>query len=235
MKRTILVCGHGPGISDAVARRFGREDFSVAIVARNGERLAAAENALKESGVTAKAFVCDLGDTDAVRKLVQDVRAALGPITVLHWNAYLLKEAPDLTTAPSEELRRSVDVTLHGFIAAVQEALPDLQAQKGALLVTAGALALQTPRADAAAVHLRMMGLSVAKSAQYKATALLRTKLAPDVYVGEVIIRGIVKGTPHGDFAAAIPAGVQTIDPVDVAEHFWNLSQSRTEPSVMLG
>ncbi len=42
MTRTILVCGHGPGISDAVARRFGREGFAVALVARNAERLAAA-------------------------------------------------------------------------------------------------------------------------------------------------------------------------------------------------
>jgi NAD(P)-dependent dehydrogenase (short-subunit alcohol dehydrogenase family) len=235
MKRTILVCGHGPGISDAVARRFGREDFAVAIVARNGERLDASAAALNAAGITAKPFVCDLGDTSAVRTLVQDVRASLGPIGVLHWNAYLLKEAPDLLTASSDELRRTVDVTLHGFIAAVQEAAPDLQAQKGALLVTAGALALQTPRADVAAVHLRMMGLSVAKSAQYKATALLRTRLAPDVYVGEVIIRGIVAGTPHGDFAAAIPPGIQTIEPADVAEQFWRLSQSRTEPSVMLG
>ncbi|HNN96996.1 MAG TPA: short-chain dehydrogenase, partial [Pseudomonadota bacterium] len=33
MQRTIVVAGHGPGISDAVARRFGREGFSVAIVA----------------------------------------------------------------------------------------------------------------------------------------------------------------------------------------------------------
>ncbi|MDB4932083.1 MAG: hypothetical protein JWM10_4567, partial [Myxococcaceae bacterium] len=32
MKPTILVCGHGTGISDAVARRFGREGFAVAIV-----------------------------------------------------------------------------------------------------------------------------------------------------------------------------------------------------------
>ncbi len=32
MTKTILVCGHGPGISDAVARKFGAEGFSVAFL-----------------------------------------------------------------------------------------------------------------------------------------------------------------------------------------------------------
>lgn len=235
MKRTIVVCGHGPGISDAVARRFGREDYAVAIVARDAKRLAAAASALGDAGITAKAFPCDLGNTDAVRALIRDVRASLGPIGVLHWNAYTLKEAGDLTTATSDELRTTLDVTVHGFVAAVQETLPDLKEHKGALLVTGGALALQSPKADAAAVHLRMMGLAVAKAAQYKAVALLRVKLAPEIYVGEVIIRGIVKGTPHASFASAVPAGIVTIDPADVADKFWELSQSRTEASIILG
>src|SRR5829696_3756646 len=104
MKRVVIVCGHGPGISDAVARRFGREGHPVAIVARNAERLSAAEKALVVAGVKAKAFPCDLGKPDAVRKLVGDVREVLGPIGVLHWNAYT-SGAGDLTTANTDELR----------------------------------------------------------------------------------------------------------------------------------
>ena len=92
MKKTILVCGHGPGISDAVARRFGREGFAVALVARNGDRLTIAAHALRGAGLTAQGFPCDLGHPDAVRTLVGNVRAALGPISILHWNAYA--EAP---------------------------------------------------------------------------------------------------------------------------------------------
>ena len=39
MQRTIVVCGYGPGISDAVANKFGGEGFQVALVARNAEKL----------------------------------------------------------------------------------------------------------------------------------------------------------------------------------------------------
>ena len=40
MSKTILVCGFGAGISNAVAEKFGAEGFSVGLVARNRERLA---------------------------------------------------------------------------------------------------------------------------------------------------------------------------------------------------
>jgi NAD(P)-dependent dehydrogenase (short-subunit alcohol dehydrogenase family) len=50
MSKTIVICGYGPGISAAVAKRFGREKFQVALVARNAERLAAGVTALEAGG-----------------------------------------------------------------------------------------------------------------------------------------------------------------------------------------
>jgi NADP-dependent 3-hydroxy acid dehydrogenase YdfG len=37
MTKTILIGGYGPGISNAVAERFGAEGFSVALAARNAD------------------------------------------------------------------------------------------------------------------------------------------------------------------------------------------------------
>src|ERR1041384_1830461 len=88
MAETIVVCGYGVGISDAVARRFGKEGYRVAIVARNAERLNAAVQKLSADKLDVKGFACDVGDVDAVKKLLADVRSSLGPIEVLHWNAY---------------------------------------------------------------------------------------------------------------------------------------------------
>jgi NADP-dependent 3-hydroxy acid dehydrogenase YdfG len=224
MKRTILVCGHGPGISDAVARKFGREGLAVALVARNAERLRGAVAALASSGVTAQAFPCDLGDTDAVRTLVRDARAALGPIGVVHWNAYT-GGAGDLTTAPTDELRKVLDVSVHGMLAAVQESLPDLKEEKGAVLVTGGGLAFYDPNVDAMAVGWGAMGLAIGKAAQHKAVGLLHAKLAGEgVYVGEVVVMGMVKGT-------AFDHGNATLEPSAIADKFWSLYQSRGECS----
>ena len=225
MQRTIIVCGYGPGISDAVARRFGGEGFSVALVARNAERLAAAAQALTDAGIHARAFPCDLGDPEAVRALVRDVRAALGPVAIVHWNAYA-HGAGDLSSASIEELRGALDVSLHGMLAATQEALPDLRSEKGALLVTGGGLAFYDPKIDAMAVSWRAMGLAVAKAAQHKAVGLLHQRLAADgVYVGEVVVLGSVKGT-------AFDSGQATLEASSVADRFWELFQRRSEASV---
>ena len=134
MTKTILVCGHGPGISDAVARKFGAEGFSVALVARSKDKLAQAAAALTAKGIKAEAFPTDLADIKAVRGLIAKVRASLGPITVIHWNAYGAG-AGDLMAADVSELRTSLDIGVVGLVAAVQEALPDLRAQTGSAVL----------------------------------------------------------------------------------------------------
>jgi NADP-dependent 3-hydroxy acid dehydrogenase YdfG len=225
MKRTIVVCGHGPGISDAVARRFGKEGFAVAIVARNAERVKASAEALSGAGLTAKAFPCDLGNPAAVRSLIRDVRASLGPIAVLHWNVYT-SGAGNLLTAPVEELRTPFDVSVSGLVTAVQEALPDLKQEKGSVLITGGGFAFYGPDVDAMAANWNAMGLAIAKAAQHKTAGLLHQKLAGEgVYVGEVVVLGQVKGT-------AFDSGNATLEASDIAERFWGLHQSRKEATV---
>lgn len=228
MKKTILVCGHGPGISHAVARKFGAEGYSVAIAARSADKLEAAAAELNKAGVEAKAFPTDLADEAAVRKLVRDARSSLGPIAIVHWNAYQ-GAAGDLTTAPLSELHTALGVGLFGLVAATQESLSDLKAQKGAVLVTGGGLAYYDPKVDAMAVSWGAMGLAVTKAAQHKAVGLLHAKLAGDgVYVGEVVVLGMVKGT-------AFDSGNATLEPSEIANKFHELFEKRTEMSVNFG
>lgn len=225
MKKVIIVCGHGPGISDAVARKFGKEGYAVALVARSAGRVETAAAALTEAGITAKAFPCDLGDADAVRRLVQDVRTSLGPISVVHWNAYT-GGAGDLTTATQAELTTVFNVGVYGLIAAVQEALPDLREQRGAVLVTGGGFAFYDAQTDKMIVQWNTMGLALTKAAQHKAVGLLHQKLAPEgVYVGEVVVLGLVKGT-------AFDSGHAQLEPADIAERFFALQHERTQISV---
>jgi len=226
MKRTIVVCGHGGGISDAVARRFGREGYAVAIVARSAERLFAAAEALKSEGIEVRAFPCDLGDPEAVRAMIRDARS-LGPIGIVHWNAYQ-GGAGDLLTGGTDELKAAFDVSVTGLVAAVQEALPDLKEGKGSLLVTGGGFAFYDPQVDATAVQWHAMGLAIAKAAQHKAVGLLHHRLrAEGVYVGEAVVIGAVKGT-------AFDGGQATLEASTVAGKLWELHTERGVASVIV-
>jgi NAD(P)-dependent dehydrogenase (short-subunit alcohol dehydrogenase family) len=223
MSKNIAVVGFGPGVSRAVAERFGSAGYSVALVARNAERLEAGVAALAEKGITAGAFPADASHPAQLRAALGDVRARLGPIAVLHWNAYGGGGTGDLLGANESDVRGLFDISVAGLLAAVQEILPDLKAAgDGAVLVTNGAFGDLSPQMDAYAVSMKAMGVAVANAAKHKLVGLLSERLKGDgVYVGEVVIAGAVKGT-----AWASEGG---IDPAVIAERFWQLFQARGE------
>ena len=222
MSKTIVVVGFGPGISTAVADKFGAEGFCVALVARNQERLAAGVEALKAKGVAAAGFAADAGDPAAIGAAIAKARAKLGPIAVIHWNAFSGSEAGDLMATNPAAVGDVFDVAVVGLLAAVQEALPDLKSEAGAVLVTNGAFGYVNDQMDALAISLKAMGLAVANAAKHKLVGLLSQRLKDDgVYVGEVMVAGAIKGT--------LWAGDTGIDGSVVANTFWDLYQARGE------
>lgn len=228
MAKTIIVYGYGPGISTAVAERFGAEGFSVALVARNGERLAEGVKAFAAKGITAQAFSADVGDAAGIPALVAKIRGAMGPVSAMLWNAYS-GGAGDLLAATPVDIAATVGIATASLVAAVQAALPDLKETKGSVLVTNGGLGFFDAKVDEMGVAWNAMGLSVANSAKKKVVGLLHTKLKPEgVYVGEVVVLGLVKGT-------AFDQGNASIDPKDIAAKFWTLHTERAASSDQIG
>lgn len=228
MAKTIVVCGYGPGISHAVARHFGEQGFHVALAGRRVDNVARGAATLTEAGVRARGFACDLAQPAAVTKLIEDARAELGPIDVLHWNAYA-PIAKDLSVCDVNELRAGLDVAVVGLTAAVQAALPDLRTQPdAAVLVTNGGLARDEPAMNALAVQFGAMGLAIAKAAQHKWVSVMHAQLSSSgIFVGEVMVQGIVKGT-----AADRGQTPNTLDPQTIAQRFWELYQAREAVTV---
>lgn len=227
MQKTIIVCGHGPGISDAVANQFGGEGFQVALVARSADKLNQARDALQARGVRAAAFPADLSDPNAARALVKRVAGQLGPVTAIHWNAYA-NAAGDIMAADSAALHTVFDVSVTSLVFLIQEALADLKAVKGAVLVTNGGLGLFDPQADAMAVQWNSMGLAIANAAKHKLIGLLTQKLrADEITVGEVIVLGLVKGTVWDN-------GTATVEPRAVAGTFWEIYSKRQSASITI-
>ena len=223
MKKVLLVVGLGPGISSAVARKFGAAGFSVGLVARHAEALASAKKALEEKGVEVATFVADASDPASIRGAVRAAHDALGPITVLHWNASGGGQTGDFLTADAAAMHQVFDVSIVGLVSAVQEALPDLKSAEGAVLVTNGAFGELSPQIDALAASSGSMGLALANGAKHKLVGLLAAKLQPEgVYVGEVMVAGTVRGT-------AWDRGKATLEASAVADAFWALYEARSD------
>lgn len=229
MKDPIVICGYGPGISQAVARRFGAAGHPVAIIARDTERLEAGAEALRKEGITAKSFPADLTDSAARANAFADIRASLGRVGILHWNAFLPING-DLLSSTVEDFRQSLELRLVSFIAAVQALFDDLKASGGTILATSGIIALDRPEIHKFAVDYAVMAITVA--AQHKALGILASTLASHgIHVAEVVINGFVIGTEG--VGAFDQKG--TIDPKDVAGCFWDMFENRTQNSRIFG
>lgn len=224
MTKTILIVGYGPGISSAVAEKFGREGYAVALVARNEARLTEGVASLEAKGIKAAAFPGDAGDAASMRAVVAKARATLGPIAVIEWTAYGAgSTSGDVVTASTEDLKGLFDVAIFGLMTTIQAALPDLKETKGALLITNGALGEISAEADQWAVGGQAMGLALANAAKQKLVGILAQRLKADgIYVGEVTVAGQVKGT-------AWDSGKATIEPSTIADAFWKLLQARAD------
>jgi hypothetical protein len=67
------------------------------------------------------------------------------------------------------------------------------------------------------------MGLALANGAKHKLVGLLAQRLKGEgVYVGEVMVAGIVKGTPWDN-------GTANLDASTIANKFWEIYQARAE------
>lgn len=223
MPKTIMIVGFGPGTATAVAEKFGGEGFSVALIGRNEERLNAGASALKAKGINAYALPADAADPASIRAAVRNVRSQLGPITVLHWNAYGGMEAGDLLTADQTSLHKVFDVAVFGLLAATDEALPDLkQSGEGALLISNGAFGEVSPEIDGVVVNLHLMGLALSSAAKHKLVGLLATRLKGEgVYVGEVMVYHTIRGTGS--------TNDDSVDPSVIAGKHWELYKARGE------
>ncbi|KAJ3117715.1 hypothetical protein HDU96_005845 [Phlyctochytrium bullatum] len=116
MSKVIVVAGYcRAALQDAGEARQGRQGLSA-------------------TGATVKGFAVGLGDSAAVKKTITDIRSTLGCIDILFWNPYPAGNV--LLTATPENLHASFNLQVVSLVAAVQTALDDLKANKGAVLVT---------------------------------------------------------------------------------------------------
>lgn len=80
-KKLCLITGVGPGTGSALVKRFAEAGYTIAMIARNEERLREFEETVADT----HAFPCDVSDENALKDCVGKVQADLGaPEIVIH-------------------------------------------------------------------------------------------------------------------------------------------------------
>jgi len=134
-----LITGVGDATGAALARRFSQGGYRVAMIARNGDRLAALEKEIED----AHAFVCDVGDLNALAAVVDNVRTELGAPEVLIHNA-VAHTFDTFLDADPQDLERNFRVNTTALLYLARHLAPDMiEAGRGAIMVTGNTASLR--------------------------------------------------------------------------------------------
>ncbi len=165
--KTVFITGAARGIGAAAAERLHARGANVALVGLEPERLRANAERLGERAVW---FEADVTDMEALQDAVAGTVERFGGIDVAIANAGIAFTGT-LSTAPVEQVERTLAVNLLGVWRTDRAVLGELRRSRGYLLNVASL---------AAVTHAPMMGpYSAAKAGVEALTDALRLEVAP--------------------------------------------------------
>lgn len=212
-KPVCVVVGVGPGNGAALARRFHREGYAVAMLARSTELTAGLARELEG----ARAYSCDVSDEAAVSRTFAAIAIDLGPVDVLVYNAGVgvWGTIEDVSAKDFEHAWRVN--ALGGFLATKQVVGPMKKAGRGTI-VFIGATASRRGNVKTAA-------FAPAKAAQRSLAESMARHLWPaGVHVAVVILDGVVDLPRTREMLADKPDSF-FISPDEVAESVLTLAR----------
>ncbi len=152
----IVIVGAGPGLGAAVARRYGRAGYDVALLSRSQHQLDELGAKLQSEGITAGWSAVDVTRDAVLREAVARLAQHSGHIDTLHFNPSAFRHKDPLALTP-DELLEDVRLGVGAMLTAVQAARPFLRA--GARITATGSMAADRPWHEAASLGVQKAGL----------------------------------------------------------------------------
>jgi len=211
-EQVCLITGVGPGTGAALARRFARGGYRVAMLARSADRL----GALAAELPGARGFASDVTDAAALDATCVAVAAELGPPRVVIHNA-VGGAFGDFQTIDPGVLRHNFEVNTMALLTLARAVAPDMiAAGKGAILCTGNTSAHRGVASFA--------GFAPTKAAQRILAQSIARSLAPrGVHVAYVTIDAVIDLAWTRQLHADKPDEF-FIRPDDIAEECWHVA-----------
>lgn len=138
--RVALVTGGNGGIGLGMARGLAAAGATVAIAARNPEKLAKAAEELQALGARVATIEVDVADEQSVKAMVQHTLDRFERVDVLVANAGINIRKPPQDYAPAE-WQQVLATNLSGPFYCAQAVYPAMKAQGGGKIITIGSMA----------------------------------------------------------------------------------------------
>jgi len=173
--KTIIVSGVGPGLGGEVAALARRDGADVVVAARNGDRLAAAAEALDPSGGHVLAVPTDITDPDSCAALVAAAVERFGRLDGVAQVAAVDTALGNLEASTDDDWRRCFETNVLGSMNLVRAAVPALRAAGGGAVVLIGSQSSVLPPSA-----MPQIAYASSKGALRAAAFHLAAELGPD-------------------------------------------------------
>ena len=133
-----LITGSSRGIGRAIALRLAAEGAQIVVnYRRNAEQAEAVVAEVKRLGLGAIAVQADMSNGDEVRAMFQRIQEHFGYLDIFVANAAATSFRP-LLRQGEHNITRTFDLTIKGFLVAVQQAVPLMQGRTGKIVTVSG-------------------------------------------------------------------------------------------------
>ena len=144
-KKTIIVTGASSGFGEAIAIACCGEGANVSLVARRRELLESVAAKARAQGGQALVCPADVSDDEQIHAVVEQTRAAFGPIDVLVNNAGYNVTERSIADTSAEQWRDLLAVNLTSAFIFTKAVLPEMKARGDGLIINLASRAAMYP------------------------------------------------------------------------------------------
>ncbi|MBL1203529.1 MAG: SDR family NAD(P)-dependent oxidoreductase [Nostoc sp. GBBB01] len=208
MATTALIVGAGSGLSASLARLFAKEGISVALAARQIEKLTQLTNE-----IGALSFAADASKPNEVEKLFIDVENQLGSPNIVVYNPSFRVRGPLVELDP-DGVAKTLEVTAYGGFLVAQAAAKRMLQQGGGAIFFTGATASVKAFPQAAPFAMGKFAL------RGLAQSIAKELAAKNIHVAHFIIDGGIRSAVRPD---PVDNTDSTLDPDAIAQTYLNI------------
>ncbi len=161
-KRIAIVTGASRGIGAEIAKALAAQGRHVVCVARNADKLAEVEKAIRDAGGSASTYSCDVSDGAAVTEMIEKVADEFKRLDILVNNAGITRDNL-LLRMSDEEFDQVIQTNLRSVFVACRAALRPMMRGKWGRIInisSVSGLVGNAGQANYAAAKAGLLGLT---------------------------------------------------------------------------